>query len=232
MVKNKKDVALVVQMRLNSSRIHQKMIKPFANTTLADILMSKLLKSKSIPKENIYISVHEDELVSIVKKYGFNIYHRSSESANAESGASLILEWWDKLPHKYVVTVSPCNPLLKIETIDKFYDEYLKSDRDGAFAVFEKNQYYWDSDGNMIRNYNPSDTGFNTKFVNPIYEAAHCMYASKMDIIGDGFFMDTKFPPQVELVTMDELEAFDIDYEWQFKIGEQLYKNKEELWKK
>ena len=24
---------------------------------------------------------------------------------------------------------------------------------------------------------------------------------------------------------MEELEAFDIDYEWQFKIGEQLYKN-------
>ena len=224
MVKDKKDVALVVQMRLNSSRIHQKMIKPFADTTLADILLTKLSKSKSIPKENIYISVHEEELISVVEKYGFNIYHRSYESANAESGAPLILEWWDKIPHKYVVTVSPCNPLLKIETIDKFYEEYLYSNRDGAFAVFEKHQYYWDGDGNMIQNYNPTDSVFNTKFVNPLYEAAHCLYASRLDIIGEGYFMDTKFPPNVELVTMNELEAFDIDYEWQFNLGEVLYK--------
>lgn len=31
---------------------------------------------------------------------------------------------------------------------------------------------------------------------------------------------------------MEELEAFDIDEPWQFKVAEQLYKNKEELWKK
>ena len=224
MKKSKKDVALVVQLRLNSSRVHQKMIKPFAGTTLIDILLTKLSKSKSIPKENIYISVFEDELKSVVSKYGFNIYHRSEESANAESGAPLILEWWDKIPHKYVVTVSACNPLLKIETIDDFYDSYVNSDKTGAFAVFEKKQYYWDADGKMIENYNPSDTGFNTKFVNPLYEAAHCLYASETNIIGGGYFMDTKFPPDVELVTMNELEAFDIDYEWQFKLGEILYR--------
>ena len=224
MKKTKKDVAVVVQLRLNSTRIHQKMIKPFADTTLVDILLRKLSQSKSIPKENIYISVFEDELKSVVSKYGFNIYHRSEESANAESGAPLILEWWDKIPHKYVVTVSACNPLLKIETIDDFYDSYVNSDKRGAFAVFEKKTYYWDMNGKMIKNYNPSDTGFNTKFVNPLYEAGHCLYASETKIIGDGYFMDTQFPPDVELVTMNELEAFDIDYEWQFNLGEVLYK--------
>ena len=44
-----------------------------------------------------------------------------------------------------------------------------------------------------------------------------------MDIIKDGFWMDNNLPPQPELFTMDELEAFDIDYEWQFKIGEIIY---------
>ena len=27
----------------------------------------------------------------------------------------------------------------------------------------------------------------------------------------------------IKLYPMDELETFDIDYEWQFKLGEQLY---------
>ena len=65
----------------------------------------------------------------------------------------------------------------------------------------------------------------NTKFVDPVYEAGHCLYASRMDIIGDDNWLDTKSPPEPELFVMDELEAFDIDYEWQFKMGELLYDN-------
>jgi len=72
----------------------------------------------------------------------------------------------------------------------------------------------------------------NTKFVDPVYEAAHCLYASRMDIIGEGMWMSTKGPDDIKLFVMEELEAFDIDEPWQFKVAEQLYKNKEELWKK
>ena len=57
----------------------------------------------------------------------------------------------------------------------------------------------------------------------PVYEAAHCLYASRMDIIGDGYWMDTKSPPEPELFVMSELESFDIDYQWQFEIGEVMY---------
>jgi len=66
----------------------------------------------------------------------------------------------------------------------------------------------------------------NTKLVDPIYEAAHCLYASRLDIIEKGYWMDTNYPPQPELYVMKELEAFDIDYEWQFQLGEQLYRMK------
>ena len=63
----------------------------------------------------------------------------------------------------------------------------------------------------------------NTKYVDPVYEAAHCLYASRMDIIEDGYFIDTKSPMEPKLFVMDELEAFDIDEEWQFQLGEKLY---------
>ena len=57
------------------------------------------------------------------------------------------------------------------------------------------------------------------------YEAAHCLYASEMGIIKKGYWMDEKLPPEPELFIIDdELEIFDIDYEWQFKVGEKLYK--------
>lgn len=224
-MKNVNDICLVVQARLGSQRIPGKMLRPFVDTTLVDILFEKLKKLKIIPLNNIYFSAYEKELKDVAKKHKINTFYRSEQSANSEGNPlSEIYEWHDKLPYKYVILVSACNPLLKIETIDKFAESFINSKKEGAFAVFEKNTYYWDKEGKPITDWGDLRI-MNTKFVDPIYEAAHCLYASRMDIIKDGFWMDNNLPPQPELFVMDELEAFDIDYEWQFKIGEQLYEN-------
>ena len=225
-MKNINDVCILVQARLGSTRVPGKMLRPFAGTTLVDILFNKLKSSKVIPKENIYFSVYEDELKEVGKKHGINIFDRSEKSAFSEGNPlSEIYEWYDKLPFKYVVLISACNPLLKIETMDSFVESFLNSDKEGGFAVFEKKTYYWDKNGKSITDWGELPI-MNTKFVDPIYEAAHCLYASRMDVIGDGYWMDTKSPPEPELFKMGELEAFDIDYEWQFKLGEILFKEK------
>ena len=150
-MKNINDICLIVQARLGSTRVPGKMLRPFAGTTLVDILFNKLKSSKVIPKENIYFSAYEDELKEVGKKHGINIFDRSKQSAFSE-GEPLteIYEWHDKLPFKYAVVVSACNPLLKIETIDNFFKEYLNSDKDGLFGVFEKKTYYWNTDGEPI----------------------------------------------------------------------------------
>ena len=223
-MKNINDICIVVQARLGSQRVPGKMLRPFAETTLVDILFEKLKSSKVIPLDNIYFSAYEDELKQVALKNSINIFNRSKQSAFSEGEPlSEIYEWHDKLPFKYVILISACNPLLKIETIDSFIQSFIKSDKEGGFAVFEKKTYYWDKNGKSITDWG-NLTIMNTKFVEPIYEAAHCLYASKMDIIKDGYWMDSNLPPQPELFIMDELEAFDIDYEWQFKIGEKLYK--------
>lgn len=224
-MKDIKDVVVVVQARLGSQRVPGKMIRPFAGTTLVDILFEKLKQSTIIPLENIYFSAYEDELKQIGIKHGINIFHRSEASAMSEGEPMTeIYEWWDKLPGKYVVVISACNPLLTVETIDNFYKSFLESDREGAFAVFKKKTYYWNMNGESITDWGDS-TIMNTKLVPPIYEAAHTLYASKLEWVKDGYWLDNQTPPQPELVEMNELEAFDIDYEWQFKTAEQLYVN-------
>ena len=112
--------------------------------------------------------------------------------------------------------------MLKIETIDNFIQSYLESDKNGAFGVIKKKTYYWDKDKKSITDWKDIET-MNTKLVEPTYEAAHCLYASRMDIIGKGYWMDDKSPSEPELFVMDELETFDIDYKWQFELGELLW---------
>ena len=222
-MKDINDVLFIVEARLHSSRVHQKMIRPFADTTLLDLVLSKLTSIDLIPKSNLYLSAYEDEIKEVGNRHGVNIYNRSYESANAED-LQTIKEWHDKLPFKYVVAINSCTPLLKPETIKDFITSFIKSEDEGSFAVFEKKTYYWNKEGKMITDWPEGQRMFNTKFVDPIYEAAHALYASRLDIIKKGFYITNKLPVEPPLFVMDELEAFDIDYDYQFKVAEQLYK--------
>jgi len=225
MAKSKKSLALVVQARLASQRVPQKMIRPFAGTTLLDILFTKLRKIKSLDIEDIYISAYDQPIKDIAGKYGFKVFNRSERSALEERDLKTILEWHADLSdqYKYVVMVSACNPLLKVETIDNFIQSFIDSDEPGAFGVIKKKTYYWDKNKDPITDWK-DEPGMNTKYVDEVYEAAHCLYASRLDIIAEGYWMCKELPPKLELFVVEELEAFDIDYEWQFRVGEKLYK--------
>mgnify|MGYP003119804589 FL=1 len=223
-MKNNDDIAIVVQARLNSQRLPNKMLKPFVNTTLFNLLLDKLNNSSLIDNKKVYLSIYEDELKQASAGYGFNIYNRSYQSANEDNDIRVIYEWYKDIKEKYVVLISACNPLLKIETIENFIKSFSNSSNAGAFAVFEKKTYYWDKQGKPITDWKGNKI-MNTKIVEPIYEAAHCLYASKTDLLYKECWMGESSPPEPKLFVMDELEAFDIDYEWQFKVGEQLYEN-------
>ena len=140
----------------------------------------------------------------------------------------VIYEWHNKLnimfkkDYKYAVLISACNPLLSISTIDNFVKEFLSSPKKGAFSVFLNRNYFWSKSGKPITNWKKLPI-MNTKIVDPVYEAAHCLYATPMEIIKDGFFMDDKSPADPHLFCVEELESFDIDEPWQFEVAEVLY---------
>jgi len=224
-LKNINDICVIVQARLGSQRIPGKMLKEFAGTTLMDISLEKIMRSKVIPKGNFFASVYEEELVNVSEKHNTNIFYRSEKSANSE-GTPLteMYEWWNALPFEYCVLINACAPFLTIETIDKFVEAYVKTDSDGMFGVMEKKNYFWNTDGKLITNWPEGQACMNTKFVETTYEGAHCLYAGRMDRIGDGVWMgDFQKPGDIELYPMDEFESLDIDYQWQFDMCESIY---------
>ena len=219
-------VAIIVQARLNSQRVPQKMIRPFYGTTLFDLVLEKIKEALPSKQDNIWASVYEPELVDIAKKQGVNIFNRSRASANNDNSLQMIYEWHDKLPenYKYVMLVSGCNPLLEPKTIRDFYNTFNMQEEENLFAVMEKKQYYWNKEGSLVTLWPEGQTIMNTKAVEPTYEAAHVLYASRLDLIKQDKFMgDFEAPGGIKLFQMPELEAFDIDYEWQFKVAEKLF---------
>ena len=227
-MKKVEEVAVVIQARLNSERIPKKMIKPFSGTTLTDIFLEKIKSCKSFPLENFYFSVHEEELVKKAEKHGVNVFPRSKQSANSEgTPMSLMYEWHDKIPFKYVVLINACTPFLTPETIDRFFNEYIHSKEEGQFAVIEKKNYFWDNRFSILTPL--KEDVMNTKTVNKTYEAAHCLYASRLDTIKDGIWMGNfNNAGEIKLFPVQEQEAFDIDYQWQFELYEKIWNIKNE----
>ena len=175
------------------------------------------------------MAAHEKELTSIGEKHGVTIHHRSKESSESEGkDLTVLYDWHDKLDFKYVVMINPCLPFLTIESIDDFYLEYLSNDFDGMFGVIDKKNYFWDPNGQLITKWTDGLAVMNTKFVDSTYEAANCLYASKLSLIAQGSWMGkapyTKNNPVIYPIS--ENECFDIDYPWQFEWAEILYKSK------
>jgi len=225
-MKNINDVCVIVQARMGSERVPGKMLKPFANTTIMDICLEKLSRSAIIPRNNIHISVWEEELKNTVKKYDLNVFNRSRRSAFSEGTPMTdMYEWWDKLDYKYCILVNACAPFLKLETIEHFFIKYCQSSSDGLFGVIEKKNYFWNSSSKLITPWPDGQAVMNTKFVEKTYEAAHCLYAGRMDMIGKGIWMgDFSIDGDIELFSMQEKEVLDIDYQWEFDMCENLYK--------
>ena len=229
-MKNIKDICVIVQARLGSERVPAKMLKNFADTTLMDIICKKILKSKSIPKDNFFLSIHEQELLDNASKYNLNVFHRSEKSAKSE-GTPLtdMYEWWNKLPFKYCILLNACAPFMKIETIDGFVEAYKNSSSDGLFGIMKKKNYFWNTKGTLVTNWPEGQACMNTKFVETTYEASHCLYAGRMDLIGEGIWMgDFTKPGDIELFPMKEEECLDIDHQWQFDMCEIIYKNRKQ----
>lgn len=223
--KKLEDCMFMMIARVNSTRCPNKMIRPFAGTTLFDIALKQVTNSKILKKEQIWTSLYDQELIDIAEKYGVNIFKRSYESAYAEKSLQVLYDWWDKLPYKYVVFLNPCHPLLKTETLDNFIEKYLESSYDGMFGVIKKKNYFWNKDHELITPWPEGYDLMNTKAVEETYEAGHTLYAGRMDLIGENVWMGSMQKKNDPLLfEMDELECFDVDYEWQFKAAEVLYK--------
>ena len=224
------DVCFIIQARTHSSRVPNKMLRPFAGSNLFEISINKILNSTIIPKNNFHLSIRDPNLINIANKYGINYFIRSKESIREPVTLPKVLEWHNKLPYKYFVIVNACNPILKVETLDEFVTQFLNSNSKGQFAVFEKKTFLFNNKGVMINEFFGEDkylATLETKFAETCYEAAHSLYAGTMEDIGKEIYMGSfKKPKDPEFFIMEEIECFDVDWPWQLEIAEIMYKNK------
>jgi len=226
-MKNINDVVFIIQARTQSTRVPNKMLRPFAGSNLFEIAIQKILNSAIIPNRNFYLSIMDRELIDIANAYEVNYIPRSEESTQEPVTLQKVFEWHTKLPFKYYVIVNACNPLLQVETIERFTKAFLETNSRGMFGVFEKKTFLFNSGGEMLNRFYGEDkylATLETKFVETCYEAAHSLYAGTMEDIARGVYMGSfKKTDDPAFFVMEEIECFDVDWPWQFDMAERLY---------
>lgn len=229
-MKNPKDIAFIIQARAASQRVPNKMTRDFTGqgTTLVDIAIQKAIQS-DVPRNNIIVSAFSEDIKKIARGYSVKLFHRTKRSEYSEGEDLRVLyEWWNELPCTYAVLLNPCLPFLSEQTISDFFEAYSKSSSDGMFAVTEKKDYVWDANGKFLTD--PPKGAMNTKWASPLKMPAHALYAGRMSKIGQGIWMgDFSKPGDIELFSIPEEEAFDIDYEWQWDACTSLWRYKNGL---
>lgn len=206
--------------RKQSQRCPNKMLKPFAGTTLTDIVLSKLKNFG----DSAFFAGYEDEFKRKCVKAGVRFVRRSHRSAHIDAPITEILSFLKKVDFEYLLIVNSCLPLLKYETIAAFLEDCRKNDFRPAFSVIRRNNFFFSLKRKPL-NFSLSLKTINTKTVDPVYEFAHALYFfNKEYFFKHGRYWDWRYVRLIEL--KEKLELVDIDTQEDFEIAQRLWKNK------
>jgi CMP-N-acetylneuraminic acid synthetase len=216
-------IAALVAVRKNSQRCPEKMLRPFAGTTLVDISLKRLAALQGFSKR--YFAAHEDVFLEKARAYDVTSIRRSHRSANIDEPINQIHDYLQDVDEDHIMWINSCNVFLTPETIERARKCFLeKGSRSMTAVVLNRNWFYWPETGKPINNLDP--TNVSTKSTPPLYEVVHAfhIFDRKYFLKNSAYWRNEAGDPA--LFVIPENENFDIDTEWEFELTEALYKRR------
>ncbi len=215
---DQRDVMIHCAMRKSSQRVPNKMLRPFAGTSLAEIAVSKLaaLQCKSW---RVCLASRGEEFEALAAKYFIPYVERSQESVDNETTSRIIAGYVSQFSQPWQLEFNGCLALLRVETIEQFAIEAMAAQKP-RFGLIQDRDYFLNEDRQPL-NWQ-LDQFLNTKTVKPVFRFAHALYYySRQYLLERGEYWDWR---ELEYsVFTDYKELFDIDWLWQFDVAEQLF---------
>ena len=204
--------------RKQSQRCPNKMLRPFAGTTLADIMLAKL--AAFAPQA--FFAGHEDEFREKSERHGVTFVARDLHSVAIDEPITEILSFLRDVPYTHLLIVNGCLPFLQTATIAAFLDECRRGELQPAFAVTRRRNHFMSLDRRPL-NFPLDMKTINTKTVEPVLEFAHALYFfDKTYFFEHGRYWDWQTVRLLEAGSPHEL--VDIDSEDDFAFAEALWK--------
>jgi len=217
-----KSISVVTNARLGSTRVPQKLIRPFADSNLLEIALSKLDKMDFF--DHRFLAVAEKELIAIGAKFpNVEILGRNVAAVNkGVNPLTLTFEHYLRVPSDYIFVFNPCLPCIRIETIKKAFDYFHASDYNSYTAVIPTGDWIFDSEGNALTNSDPRNATTNKD--RSFFKGCHAFHIIKKEFFHEQKILWTFTPNDPHLMTIPEDEAVDVDTPAEFDLAEQIYR--------
>lgn len=209
-------IVAVVPIKLNSTRLPQKNIKPFQNgKPLCWYILQTLLQVEQIHEVYVYCSNPE------IKNYipeGVAFLERSSLLDQDTTKMNEVLKSFsDDVDADVYVMTHTTAPFVKAESIEKGLIAVIEKGYDSSFAVKKLQDFLW-KDGKPF-NYNLDEIP-RTQDLEPIYEETSGFYIYQRQVMTD---YNRRIGNHPYMVEVSEIEAIDIDEEEDFLIADAVY---------
>ena len=216
-----KTISVVTNARLQSSRVHQKMVRPFAEKSLLEIAVKKLNEMDFF--EHRYLAVADKELLKFAEPYpNVEILKRNTEAVKqGVNPQHVTFAHYCEVPSDYIFVFNPCLPFVTVDTIKRAFDYFQENDHPSYTSVIKTGDWVFDSEGEPVTNTNPKNLTTNKDL--QFYKAAHAFHiVNKKFFATKGYHWEfTANDPH--MVEIPDEQCVDVDTEIEFDLAEALY---------
>lgn len=212
-------VAVFTFARKHSQRCRDKMLRPFAGTTLTDICLSKFARLEY----PTFLAAHEPEFRDKCRTHDVSFVQRDAHQVQIDGPLVEILAFLHEVDYDHLLLVNACLPMLRIDTVESFLDDCIEHGNRPAFAVIRKRNFFVDEQKRPL-NFDITKKSLNTKEVPPVLEFAHALYFfDRRYLLETGMYWDWS---EVRLIEAgSHIELIDVDTEEEFTVAEAVYRH-------
>jgi CMP-N-acetylneuraminic acid synthetase len=217
------DLAALIPVRRGSSRIENKCMLPFGDST--DLISWKIRQLLLVlPASNIYVSSEDDSFLNIARELGVRTLPRDPSIAIGHDRpfTEVITGIVNDVPHEHIAWCTVVCPLLSPreyrEAFSIYKDKVIFGNNDSLLSVNAVKEYFWSEDGPL--NYQADRNHTISQDLPNWYRVTNGIYMMcKSDIMNLGYFVGKlpfKFP-------VSKISGIDIDYIEDYRIAKSLY---------
>lgn len=212
--------------RERSSRVKNKMTRPFAGSSLYEVYLKKFetITKREHPFDNIGMAINRNDKIlwAMSENTKVPIIERNDESVTGIRKRSEELHFLEDMEEDYVMWVNGCLPFLKPETIIKAATFFKSANGDIKSLTCVKYRYnwFWDSETKEAIN-NKDPKCVSTQGSPPLLETVHAFHIfSRQNLLENDSYWNLEKNDPYLYVVQDDIEFLDIDTELDFKVCE------------
>ena len=220
-------IAFFLPTRKGSQRVKNKNTRQFAGIAggLMENKIRQLVQTKRV--DEIIISSNDAECMEIASKYTSDSRVRIIERPNelcldSTNLQDLICYVPTITDAKHILWGHVTTPICDADEYDKAVELYLSKLSEGydsLVGVVELKNFLLDESGKLVNNTTPIPWP-RTQDLTPLYEINHTMFLAKREVYVE---QKNRIGKKPLLHVMDKISSFDIDWEEDFIIAQEMY---------